>query len=446
MLFAAGFLGCMQKKLKKSGYIRFLYVFMILSGVGAAFLFLAGLICVFSPLHMFTDRWTFFMAGWKAASGDVQFPFVFCAGCIWLAGVIRRGYEYCEKQKSLKNLCSLNQPVTDVQVKNCFMCAAEKAALKNIPLLFSNHAVRMPFIKGILCPEVIIPAHSLTSHEQMLVFAHELTHYKRHDLILRYFQRGVLAVYWFLPIRSFWMEVFVELQETLCDIDVCRSYGNRFSAKMYYMTILSMSVQDQEKPDSRFVSRLVDRRGQLERRIGNMAGYRSGNRKKGLTTVITAAGSILFLINIFAGICWPDFPANQNGNIKNVNQDLKSEEICLSAGGAKKGSQTQEADHAEQNTFEKELKWEEHTVYHLSSGEKIGSETFRGEEGKTLIFMAAASEGGYEVCLMNGEIPVFIYRMEEVGSLNLVLHDEEYRLEICNPGNSDIRIEMYCAR
>lgn len=455
LLCASCFLGCLQKKLKQSGYIRFLYVFMILSGAGAAFLFLAGLICVFSPYHIFADRWTFFMTGWRAASGKMQFPFIIVAGCVWTAGVIRSGYEYYEEQKYLKTLYMLNQPITDAQMRNSFECAAEKAEIKNIPLLFSNQAVRMPCIKGILCPAIIIPAYSLSSHEQMLVFAHELEHYSRHDLILRYFQRCVLAVYWFLPIRSFWMELFVELQETLCDIEVCRSYGNRFSAKMYYMTILSMSVQGQErqeKTDSWFVSRLADQAGQLVQRIGNMAGYRSGSRKKGFAAAVTAAGSILFLVNIFAGIYWPDIFSNQNENINNINQTLRCDEVTMTAGNAQIGDKQEETgDKEETDDLERikqnqELKWKELTVYHLASGEKIGSEVFRGEEGRTLIFMATASEGGYEVRLMNGEYPVAVYRMEETGSLNVELHNDNYRLDICNPEDYDIKIEMYCAR
>lgn len=469
LLLAACFLGCIQKRLKKSGYIRFLYVFMILSGAGAVFIFLTGLVCVLSPLHIFTNQWTFCMAGWKAASGNMRFPFVFCAGCIWTAGVILRVCGYFRKQKSLNRLCMLNQPVTDVQTGTIFECAAGKTGLNSIPLLFSNEAVRMPFLKGILHPAVVMPARSLSPHEQMLVFCHELTHYKRHDLIWRYFQRYVLALYWFVPLRSFWMDLFVELQETLCDIDVCRSCGNSFSAKTYYMTILTMSAGEQEKTDSRFVSCLADRAGQLERRIGNMTGYRSGNRRKGVAAAVTAAGSLLFLFNIFAGICWPDIPANQNENITEIYQSMNQEKICVPDGYEEAADSVRntdlqepaenedvktEADRMEaegmDGTGEKDsgcrLTWGESVVYHLGAGEKISSEVFRGEEGKNLILMAAASEGGYKVSLVSEGTCVFVHNMEEIESLNLELHNEDYRLEIFNTGASDIKIEMYCDR
>lgn len=464
LLFAACFLGCTQKRLKKSGYIRFLYIFMILSGAGAVCMLLAGLVCLLSPLHIFMDRWTFCMAGWKAASGNMQFPFVFCAGCIWAVGVILHICGYFRKQKSLNHLCILNQPVTDVQTGTIFECAAGKTGLDNIPMLFSNEAVRMPFLKGILHPAVVIPARPLSPHEQMLVFCHELTHYKRHDLIWRYFQRYVLAFYWFIPIRSFWMDLFVELQETLCDIDVCRSCGNSFSAKTYYMTILTLSAGKQLKTDSRFVSRLSDRAGQLERRIGNMTGYRRGNRKKGLAAVVTAAGSILFLLNIFAGICWPDFSVRQNEKVTGINQNMSREEICASAvydetanpvqstdlqdDAESKGDRTEAEDMngPEEKHSEYGLTWGELAVYNLDAGEKISSEVFRGEEGQNLIFMAAASRGGCEVRLVGGEKCVFAHNMEDTGSLTLELHDEDYRLEILNTGNADIKIEMYCDR
>ncbi|MGN0294221.1 MAG: M56 family metallopeptidase [Lachnospiraceae bacterium] len=461
LLPAALFLFCTQKKLKKSGYIRFLYVFMILSAAGAGILFLVGVISLFLPVHIFLNRWTFWLAGWKAASGNKNFPFVFPAGAIWAAGVIRCVFEYRKKKKTLDALYLLNRPVADVQVQNCFFYAAEKTELKRIPLLFSNEAVKMPFVKGILSPAVIIPVGLISSHEQMLTFAHELTHCKRHDLLLRRFQKMMLAVYWFVPIRFFWMESFIELQETLCDIDVCRSYGEHFSARTYYMTILTMSEQKAEsmgnhknENDGWTVSGLLGHAGQLEQRIGNMLGYRSGNRNKGLTAAMTAAGSMLFLINILAGICWPDIPANQNGEIQNIDLDIEAVEICADAGFAGERSEpdpsvsgkTGENSDTTEKAKEKELKWEQDIVYHLAPGETIGSENFRGREGDTLILMTVASEGGYEIRLVSGEIPVFTSIMDDRECLNLELQDRDYRLLICNPGDSDIRIELYCAR
>ena len=97
-------------------------------------------------------------------------------------------------------------------------------------------------------------------------------------------------------------------------------------------------------------------------------------------------------------------------------------------------------------TGQKELKWEQKTVYHLAPGETIGSENFRGKKGETLILMTLASEGGYEIRLTSGTIPVFASVMDDTECLNLKLQNRDYRLQIRNPGDYDIKIELYCAK
>lgn len=460
LLSAAFFLVCTQKKMKKSGYIRFLYVFMLLSSAGAGILFLMGMVVFFLPDHIFLNRWTFWLAGWKVASGNMNFPFVYLSGMIWISGIVWYFSECRKRRKVLKTLYLLNRPVSDEQVRNCFFYAAEKAGIRKIPLLFTNEAVGMPFIKGIINPVVIIPA-GLTSYRQLtLTFAHELAHWKRRDLIFRCFQRCVLTVYWFLPVRSFWRESFVELQETLCDIDVCRSYGNHFSAEMYYVTILSMLQQKAESAGkyektgepNQSVTGLLEHAGQLERRVGNMVGYRSGSRRKGLEAALIAAGSILFLVNVFAGIYWPDILSGQSGETRHIVLDVETEELRFDAGSGQyeAGYGRQDSVNMTENndlkTGQKELKWEQKTVYHLAPGETIGSENFRGKKGETLILMTLASEGGYEIRLTSGTIPVFASVMDDTECLNLKLQNRDYRLQIRNPGDYDIKIELYCAK
>ncbi len=446
LLFMTGFLFLTHKWLKKSGYIRFLYVVILLSAAGAVIIFFFGVILICPLFYDFLSHWTFCIMGWKSASGKADGPFAAATAGIWIFGVI---WSFCrnrKEEKSLFRLCLINQPVTDCQIQDRFYDAALKAGIKNTPLLFSNAAVNIPFLKGIRRAAVVLPENRLSSQEQILVFAHELTHYRNHDLFFRYFLRIVFVIYWFFPLGSLWMEMLVELQETLCDIDVCRSYGSSFSAKMYYSTILSISTREINpavQKNSWQISGLAGHISQLERRIGNMFGYRNGTRRRGIETAIMAAVSILFFGNIFTGMYWPDIL---------VGMDRVSTEIELFPEVSETLMDGIEADineivkSADWKKNQEDLQWDRLTAYTLEPGQQIASETFPGNAEKNLAVLIVASHSGYEVRLVNTEGVVFNSKADENISLNLKLQDMDYRLYICNTTGTVLNLEVYCTR
>lgn len=446
LLLVTGVLFSMHKWLKKSGYIRFLYVVMLLSAAGAAGIFLMGVIYVCLPFNIFLNRWTFYIMGWKAASGGADGPFAAAVAGIWIAGIIRSFCSNRKEEKALFCLCRMNQPITDCRIQDRFYDVAVKAGIKNVPMLFSNTAVSIPFLKGIRRAAVILPENPLSSQEQILVFAHELTHYRNHDLFYRYFLKIVLGIYWFFPLGSMWMEMLVELQETLCDIEVCRSYGNSFSAKIYYSTILSISSRKMNLPVQKSgwqISGLAEHISQLERRIGNMFGYRNGTRRKGIETIIMVAVSFLFLGNVFTGMYWPDILVGMDKVSTEIELHMEVSEIFMDGLEADIKDIIKGAD-GKKN--QQKLQWDRLTSYTLEPGQQISSERFSGSTDKNLAILIVASRPGYEVRLMNTNEIVFDSRMDDTASLNLGMQDTDYHLYICNTTGAVLNLEMYCTR
>lgn len=446
LLAVTGILLFLHKWLKQSGHIRFLYVLMLFSGVGAMAVFLAGVVCICLPFNIFLNRWTFFVTGWTAASGAVRVPFFLTAAGFWAAGLLWKGYKSWKEQKSLQYLFQMNQPVTDPQIRTCFQNVADETGIRNVPLLFSNAAVEVPFLKGIRHAVIIIPEKPLSLQEQVLAFAHELSHCKRHDLFYRYFLRMVFWLYWFFPLNELYMDIFVELQETLCDIDVCRRCRSYFNATTYYTTILSITSRRwnlTEIKNSLPVSSLSEHESQLRRRIGNMSGYQNGTRRKGIVMVVTLLCCVLFLGDLLIGMYWPDFLIGHEDVVKQIEIDEGISEIFLS------GSEMGSPQILEEKSREKEgteLKWDRLTSYRLKPGEQISSEPFQGTEGEILVLMIAASEAGYEVRLVNRKETVFLSRMDDTASLNLKMEDVEYRLFIRNSGTNELQMELFCTR
>lgn len=429
---------CMGKQMKKSGSIRFLYGFMLISEVGVLLIFLSAVICMVLPQNMFHNNWTFFSSGWYVLAG-VIIPWLNLAVTgIWITGVIRKGLKIAEQNRRFRVLYRFNQPVSDPDVLDRFDQVAKRAGLKKSPLLFRNIAVTVPFLKGICNPAVVLPAGNFSQEEQVLIFAHELTHLKHRDLLFRSVAHAVFTIFWFLPMEDGWLEEIVELQESLCDIEVCRNYGKCFSAKEYFNMILEISDGQRVYGRSRNsyqVSELSESMSQLQRRIGNMSGYRYGQRRKGIfLTTMAGSGVILFLV-ITAGTVLPDMLILRDERVEKAGESDKIQWV------AREGSFS--VSDEEKNC---ELQWNILTSYTLEPGMQIISEAFHAAEGEKLALIVMSSAGGYEIGLKNQEKTVVIPDAQEYVSLNLELADMETCLYIRNNGKEKMEMEIYCTR
>lgn len=62
--------------------------------------------------------------------------------------------------------------------------------------------IQSPMLVGVLFPVIYIPCREIPDENMRMVFLHELTHYKRKDLIIKWLSLFVNAVHWFSSIYS----------------------------------------------------------------------------------------------------------------------------------------------------------------------------------------------------------------------------------------------------
>ncbi|MDO5409152.1 MAG: M56 family metallopeptidase [Lachnospiraceae bacterium] len=420
--------------MKKSGHICFLYVMLLTISAGSSIFCLIGGISLFLPQNLLSNRWSIFFPGWIRMYGISGGIVKIIVITVWLLGMAFSGYQLGRQKRRLQRLYYLNQPIADRVTLERFKQAADRAGLKEVPLLVSNRAVQVPFLRGIKRPEVVIPANELSEREQQLAFAHELVHCRHRDLLVRYLLRELFVIYWFLPFRFFWMEQVIELQETLCDIEVCRQYGNCFSAGTYYNMILDLTQNSGNFGTGRsmyVISKLMENACQLERRIGNMSSYQSRDHKKGVLTAVALISLVLFLGITAMGI----FASNI---LVSGKQDIR-EAAVASAEYFEQTSQQGEIT-AAKNGFH----LNESCIFALKPGEEISSEVFWGEAGREIALIATASEAMFEIVLKSREDVQTVSVSEEWAALDFELQDMEYRLYVKNTGDNELEIELFC--
>ncbi|MBO5007854.1 MAG: M56 family metallopeptidase [Clostridia bacterium] len=99
--------------------------------------------------------------------------------------------------------------------------------------------VGSPMLVGVFFPVVYMPCKEIPHDMMRLVFLHELTHYKRKDLIIKWFALLVNAVHWFNPLSYLISSNLSEACEISCDMEVTKNMNDE-EQKLYMKTILEL--------------------------------------------------------------------------------------------------------------------------------------------------------------------------------------------------------------
>lgn len=102
--------------------------------------------------------------------------------------------------------------------------------------IFVSDQISGAFILGVFCPKIYLPALA-DSKDQKFILAHELTHIRRRDYLVKAVWFAALTIYWFQPLL--WLGFFVMCQdmEISCDLEAVRKFSAE-ERKEYSQTLL----------------------------------------------------------------------------------------------------------------------------------------------------------------------------------------------------------------
>ena len=99
--------------------------------------------------------------------------------------------------------------------------------------------VASPFMTGIFRPMLILPKTELSSEQLHNILRHEMTHFKRHDILYKWFAELVKCIHWFNPISWYVSKQIASECEISCDMAITKNMTG--SEEMSYInTILSL--------------------------------------------------------------------------------------------------------------------------------------------------------------------------------------------------------------
>lgn len=136
-------------------------------------------------------------------------------------------------------LCHKNKNAVKISDNKIFSEVKKELKIKRRIRLKASSDIGSPMLVGVLFPTVYIPCCEIPDDNMRMVLLHELTHYKRKDLLMKWFAVLVNAVHWFNSLCYLACAALSEACEVSCDMSVTKNMSED-EQKLYMQTILNL--------------------------------------------------------------------------------------------------------------------------------------------------------------------------------------------------------------
>ncbi|QUH20595.1 M56 family metallopeptidase [Alkaliphilus sp. B6464] len=216
---------------------------------------------------------------------------------IWLLGAIFM---------ILSNLTSYVRFTKKIKLTNKLTTDEENRVLND--LLDGRHNVVLsrnvwaptPMLIGILRPAIIIPDISFDENQLKYILLHELTHFKRFDIAIKWLIMLVTSLHWFNPFMYFIKKEINHACELACDETVIKNL-NSLEKQAYGDTLISI-VSKKKYSVGILQATMSEDKSILKERLISIMKYSKKSKTIIVTSVILFVGIISSSIILGAGV------------------------------------------------------------------------------------------------------------------------------------------------
>lgn len=220
--------------------------------------------------------------GFSITPTILQTATVFCAA--WSIGAAIGMAQYIVQRIKITRMmkhatfCS-----KEVEQQFAQRCAAEGSYARRVRVR-QSYQIEIPRVTGILHPIVVLPVERYSVEERDVVFRHELTHVKHHDILFRNLTMLLCIIHFMNPFAWWLNRQMRKWSEYACDYEVC---CREHKLKKYYDVILNMA---EKSIDAQFLSvQLLESESELQERMKHvMKCYKKKNKSKFVAGMLVA--------------------------------------------------------------------------------------------------------------------------------------------------------------
>lgn len=216
---------------------------------------------------------------------------------IWLLGAILM---------VLANLTSYIRFTKKIKLTNRLATDKENKVLNDLldgrhnVVLSRNILAPTPMLIGILRPAIIIPDISFNENQLKYIFLHELAHFKRFDIEIKWLTMLVTSLHWFNPFMYFIKKEINHACELACDETVIKNL-NSLEKQAYGDTLISI-VSKKKYSTGPLQATMSEDKSILKERLISIMKYSRKSKTIIITSVILFVGIICSSIILGAGV------------------------------------------------------------------------------------------------------------------------------------------------
>ena len=177
-----------------------------------------------------------------------------------------------------------------------------------------------PFMTGIFRPTLVLPARELTEEQLNNILRHEMTHFKRHDILYKWLVSFVKCVHWFNPVIWYVSKQINMECEISCDMAVTLEMS-RAQEMSYIDTVLSLLPTGKTKQIP-LTTQMASSKRVLKRRFEMIRNKRKTSK---FVSALSAVIAVVMLgTTVFAsGVLNGSIRGNENIKYEVYNGDKK---------------------------------------------------------------------------------------------------------------------------
>lgn len=273
--------------LEKAGFLHITYILLKVAILFWVVPITYGVLLLRTMTH--GDVYRSISPGFSITPAILQTATVFCAA--WSIGAAIGMAQYIVQRIKITRMmkhatfCS-----KEVEQQFAQRCTAEGSHARRVRVR-QSYQIEIPRVTGILHPTVVLPVEKYSVEERDVIFRHELTHVKHHDILFRNLTMLLCIIHFMNPFAWWFNRQMRKWSEYACDYEVCcRDY----KLKKYYDVILDMA---EKSIDAQFLGvQLLESESELQERMRHvMKCYKKKNKSK------LVAGMLVACITLFSG-------------------------------------------------------------------------------------------------------------------------------------------------
>ena len=184
--------------------------------------------------------------------------------------------------------------------------------IKHTPRLYRNTFVTTPMLIGLFKPVIILPDKEYTEKQLNSILLHEVIHFRRLDIIIKWVSLLACAVHWFNPIVWMARREISRACELSCDEAVISNMDNH--AKQNYGETLICVAGDAKTPLTVLSTTMCEEKRELKERLAAIMDSKKYTKLAVLASIVVILMVTLVACTLGAG----SSPVNENNRSDSI--------------------------------------------------------------------------------------------------------------------------------